>query len=741
MVLAPAVTEQGATVPILRRTGAGIEGDRPGRQNGGVRPTRFGTREALTAAELWSAPVHLAKPSALTAQLDIKPAKAKQAAAGMGLVTVGDLLEHLPRDRGSARTIAELQPGEKATVVAEVRTITSRPVQRRGMKPLVNAVVGDASGVMEATFFNQPWLVKRYPAGTRLLLSGTYKARNRFAVTAHAPTTSGLGADGDVEQGVAIYPATDGLSSTQILELVRAHQHAFAAIGEPLPSALRTAERLPDRAAAVRACHEAQDTEPGRRRLAFDELLHTQLVLLRNRAVKEAGARALALEGPRELTARWIEQTLPFTPTDDQARAMDEIDAAIARSVPMQRLLMGEVGSGKTVVAVHAMLRAVEHGAQAALMAPTETLAEQHFITLQSLLPDAFVSAALLTGSTPAGRRRELLGRLASGELQLVVGTHALIEDPVVFDRLAVVVVDEQHRFGVRQRRALDRKGPGDRVPHVLHMTATPIPRTLALTAYGDLDVTALKHLPRGRQPIATHVAFSAAERHRAYDRIREELEGGRQAFVVCPLVEVSEALEARAATEEHARLQRDVFPEYDLALLHGRMTPAEKQAAMERFAAGAADVLVSTTVIEVGIDVPNASVMLVEDAERFGISQLHQLRGRVGRGPHPSVCILFGPKESKRLQALERHTDGFRLAEIDLELRGEGELVGTRQSGMAAFKHARLPDDADLLERVRVHAGALLADDPDLAAPEHALLALAHAELLGTDAPEPIPA
>ena len=407
----------------------------------------------------------------------------------------------------------------------------------------------------------------------------------------------------------------------------------------------------------------------------------------------------------------------------------------------MQRLLMGEVGSGKTVVALYAMLRAVEHGAQAALMAPTETLAEQHFATLQSLVPHAFTSIALLTGSTPAGRRAGLLAKLASGELQLLVGTHALIEDAVEFERLAVAVVDEQHRFGVRQRRALDRKGPGGLTPHVLHMTATPIPRTLALTGYGDLDVTVLRNLPKGRKPIATHVANTAGERARAYERTREELAAGRQAFVVCPLVEESEALEARAATAEYERLARTEFKDFRVVLLHGRMTPREKQEAMERFAAHEADVLVATTVIEVGIDVPNASVMIVEDAERYGISQLHQLRGRVGRGPHESLCLLFGPKESARLRALAEHSDGFRLAEIDLELRGEGELIGVRQSGLAAFRFARLPDDAELLEAARRQAQALLEADPELAEPEHALLEDALVAAYGQEALEPIPA
>ncbi len=387
------------------------------------------------------------------------------------------------------------------------------------------------------------------------------------------------------------------------------------------------------------------------------------------------------------------------------------------------------------------MLRAVEHGMQAAMMAPTETLAEQHFATIQRLLGAESVTAALLTGSTPGTRRTAALAKLASGELSLVIGTHALIEEDVAFDRLAVAVVDEQHRFGVRQRAALDRKAPEGLKPHVLHLTATPIPRTLALTVYADLDTTTLRELPSGRKPVQTHVAGSERERARAYERIREELRAGRQAFVVCPLVEESEALAARAATAEYERLNRTEFADFEVVLLHGQMRPRAKQEAMAAFADGRADVLVATSVIEVGIDVPNATVMLVENAERYGISQLHQLRGRVGRGEHASVCVLFGPRDSARLRALAEHHDGFRLAEIDLELRGEGEIIGTRQHGLAEFRVARLPEDADLLDRARDYARTVLEVDPELAGPEHALLAEALRAAYGADALEPIPA
>jgi ATP-dependent DNA helicase RecG len=700
-------------------------------------PVSFASSAPLTAEDLRAeGGPRLPRPSLLAAPLTVTPAPAAKGAERLGLLTVGDLLEHLPRDRSQARTIAELAPDEVATIVVEVRSITSRPVRRRGMKPLVEAIVADQTGVLKATFFNQPWLERKYRAGTRLMLQGKYQARNRFRVQYHAQTGAQTGADGEV----ATYPATEGLSTTQIAALVREHRAALADVVEPLPARMRAAGRWADRSAALAAAHFG-DQEGGRVRLAFEELLLLQLALLRRRARRREAARAEALDAPGTLTRRWLTGSLPFTPTDDQTRAMEAIDADLAAGRPMQRLLMGEVGSGKTVVALYAMLRAVEQGAQAALMAPTETLAEQHFATLQQLMPGELVQTALLTGSTAAGRRTDLLGKLATGELKLLVGTHALIEGTVSFDRLAVAVVDEQHRFGVNQRRALDRKAPDDLAPHVLHMTATPIPRTLAMTAYGDLDVTVLRHLPAGRRPIETHVASTEPERARAYERIREELRAGRQAFVVCPLVEESEALQARAATVEFERLSRTELRDFRVVLLHGQMKSREKQEAMAAFAAGGADVLVATTVIEVGIDVPNASVMLVEGAERYGISQLHQLRGRIGRGTHESLCVLFGPKESARLRALREHRDGFKLAEIDLELRGEGEMLGTRQSGLAQFRVARLPQDAELLDGARRIAAALLESDPELALPEHALLAWAVQAAYGAEALDPIPA
>ena len=707
----------------------------PSRQS--MAATAFATSDPLETDLLRDAPVRYPRPSKLGAPLQLDGPKAQRAAQTLGLATVGDLLEHLPRDRREARAVAELVPGDSATVVVVVTSISSRSVRRRGMRPLVEATVADDTGSMKATFFNQPWLEQRYPVGARLLLHGKFEGRRRFRVQAHARTNEAVSGSG----AVAHYPATEGLSSTQILTLVREHSDALREVVEPLPSAVRAAERLPDRVAALTEAHFAgseRDFELARRRLAFDELLLAQLALLRRRLRRRSAQTAPMLDRERELTARWLTEMLPFALTGDQQRALNDVDGDLSRAQPMQRLLMGEVGSGKTVVALYTLLRAVEHGYQGALMAPTETLAEQHFATVQALMPGAVVPLGLLTGSTPARRRGDLLGKLASGELPLIVGTHALIEDAVRFARLGVAVVDEQHRFGVRQRAALDAKA-GEQRPHVLHMTATPIPRTLALAGYGDLDFTLLRELPAGRRPIETHVCSTQAERTRAYERIREELRAGRQAFVVCPLVSESEALQARAATAEFERLQVGELSEHRVVLMHGQLASGAKQEAMAAFTSRAADVLVATSVIEVGIDVPNATVMLVEDADRYGISQLHQLRGRIGRGAHDSVCLLFGSKDSARLRALADHSDGFELAEIDLELRGEGELVGTRQHGLVQFRVAELARDAELLERARRRAEHVVADDPELEDPENAPLADALVRAFGAEALAPI--
>jgi ATP-dependent DNA helicase RecG len=719
-------------------------------------PRAFAGTEVLTWSEMLLAPVRWPRPSRLREPLQAPTKKASAGLEALGLQTVGDLLEHLPRDSREARTVAELRVGEQATVAVEVRSIAARPVRKRGMRPLVEAWVADATGAMRAVFFNQPWLVEKYPEGTRLVLHGKAGQRGDFGVAHHAVGTElGVAQDAppsDARAIVAHYPATEGVSSTQILTLMQGSRSALADVVEPLPAALRSSERLPDRAGALTAMHfpeRAEDVQDGRERVAFEELLLTQLVFLRRRARRRALTGASVLDEPPSWSAHWLEQSLPFKLTQGQQSAIATIEADLARPCPMQRLLMGEVGSGKTVVALWAMLRAVEHGRQAALMAPTETLAEQHFATVQRLLGGEQLACALLTGSTRTSRRGDTLGKLESGELQLIVGTHALIEPDVRFRSLAVAVVDEQHRFGVRQRTALEDKDP-THPAHVLHMTATPIPRTLALSEHGDLDVTALRELPHGRGPIRTRLVAGERSRARAYEHLREQLQAGRQAYVVCPLVEDAEANGAgalpgegdlRAATAEVQRLSQGELKGYKLLLLHGQMRSKEKQEAMAKFVAGEVDVLVATTVIEVGVDVPNATVMLVENAERFGISQLHQLRGRVGRGEHASTCLLVGPPGAARLRALAEHSDGFRLAEIDLELRKEGELIGTRQSGLGQFRVACLPDDAELLEGARRQAKRIVECDPELKAPEHQLLAAALNDTFGAEAFEPIPA
>jgi ATP-dependent DNA helicase RecG len=726
----------------------------------------FAGARAASRAELLAAPLRWPRPERLREPLELPRGKLSEGMRALGLSTVGELLEHLPRDSRQACAVAELRAGEQATIAVQVRSISARAVRRRKMRPLVEAVVFDASGSVRATFFNQPWLVDRYAPGTALVLHGSADGRGGFRVAHHAIGAPSAGASGARRGGaqrrfaeaapqagaVAHYPASERVSSTQLLALVHGLRDRLEDVVEPLPASVRVGARLPDRASALAAMHfprERADSEDGRARLAFEELLLAQLVFLQRRSRRRSEHDAHALGAPPQLTARWLSESLPFEPTGDQRRAIAQIDADLAGSHAMQRLLMGEVGSGKTVVALYAMLRAVEHGHQAALMAPTETLAEQHFATLQRLLGGEQLACALLTGSTTASRRREILGKLASGELALIVGTHALIEPDVEFRSLALAVVDEQHRFGVRQRSALHSKGR----PHMLHMTATPIPRTLALAGYGDLDTSTLRELPAGRQPIDTRVLAGERARARAYEELREQLRAGRQAFVVCPLIEEDPADpatsscaqrglgELRAASAELERLRKGELREHELVLMHGGLRAREKQEAMAAFASGAAEVLVATTVIEVGIDVPNATVMLVENAERFGISQLHQLRGRIGRGEHRASCLLMGPPGSPRLRALAEHADGFRLSEIDLELRSEGELIGTRQSGLGQFEVARLPEDAQLLELARASAEAILHADPQLSEPQNALLGEELLRRFGAQALEPIPA
>ena len=618
--------------------------------------------------------------------------------AKLGLRTVRDLLEHRPRDYQQAvgeTPISSLFGEEEAVIAGEVRRVSIRPTRRR--LTVLKAAVRDESGEISAVWFNQPWLADKLQPGTRLRLRGQLR-RNEFHVRSY--DLDGAAATADF---APVYPASEEVTSARLRTLVESALPAARDFSDSLPASLRARERLPLRYDALVALHRprgAEEAEAARRRLALDELLVLQVGLVRIREGTEE-ATAPTLGAPGGLVKRY-RQALPFALTQDQEQAIAEIDADLAGAKPMQRLLQGDVGSGKTVVALYALLRAVEAGKTGALMAPTETLAEQHFLTLEPICTELGVRTALLTGSV-------------KGEVedaQVLVGTHALIQEGVSIDDLAVAVVDEQHRFGVEQRGAL----AAGRSPHVLHMTATPIPRTLALTVYGDLSVTEIAKPPANRKPIVTSwVTDDRAPE--AYRRLRKHLDDGRQAYVVCPLIEQSETSQARAAEAEAERLRRGELRDYRVGLLHGRLRPRDRRELMASFKARELDVLVATTVIEVGVDVPNATIMIVQEADRFGLAQLHQLRGRVGRGADQSYCLLVSRAKEEltdnareRLQALVETTDGFELAEKDLELRGEGQLLGTRQAGLSEFRFTRLRADRELLERARQLAGELVA-------------------------------
>jgi ATP-dependent DNA helicase RecG len=693
-------------------------------------PRALGSGSSQDRGELRRATLRgLPRPSLLAAPLTaLRGAGPRLAGAAgeLGIASVGDLLRHVPhgyRERAEVRDVAELRIGEEATVMVEVRSARVRPTRRRNLR-IVEASVADASGPMKATWFNQAWLAQRLAPGTRLLLNGQLD-RQGFRVAAHEILGEQGEAQGIHTTGlVPVHPASERLRPNRIREWAWQAIEAAGQAIEPLPAELRARRRLPVEADALREVHFPDSrgrADAARERLALEELILHQVALAASRSQRRESRPGIAVPEAGALVERWL-ASLPFEPTADQRATFADLDSDLESGRPMQRLLMGEVGSGKTVCALYAMLRALEAGHQAALMAPTETLAEQHAVTLDRLLAGEPIPFVLLTSATPARRRREALERLASGELGLVVGTHALIEPEVRFASLAVCVVDEQHRFGVSQRASLDAKGPGEAAPHVLHMTATPIPRTLSLTAYGDLDTTSIRELPAGRRPVRTWVV-GEEKREGAYEFIRERLREGRQAYVVCPLVEDSEKLQAKAAGVEAERLRAGELSGFEVGLLHGQMSSAEKSEAMERFVAGRIDVLVATTVIEVGIDVPNATVMLIEGAERYGLSQLHQLRGRVGRGGHESHCILFADPESelarRRMEAIATIRDGFELAEVDLTLRGEGEILGTRQHGLPRFRVAELPADGALLAEARREVMGMLRRHGDLAAPE----------------------
>jgi ATP-dependent DNA helicase RecG len=730
----------------------------------------FASTAKLTLPQLRAAPVHWPRPSVFDVSLQVLDGvgpKTAEAAASAGIATVGDLLLRFPhrhRDR-TVVPVASLEDKQQATIQVEVLGNAPRPFRRRGLS-IVGVKVGDSSGTVRATWFNQPWVSAKLVPGTQLLLSGTLGKRG-FVVTEYefvaGPRVLSEGEGGAAgspravldpphppppagETGlVPVHPLTEGLRAKQVRGWLEQAIGLVPNLIDGVPAAVRVRHELAGVADAVKAMHfprAAEEAEAARERLRFEELFLYQAILASRKRAHRTARPAPRLGKPGGQVGRWLE-SLPFEPTRDQLKAFDEIDADLDSGEPMQRLLMGEVGSGKTVVAVYSMLRALEAGFQAVLMAPTETLAEQHAVTLGKLLAEEATPFALLTGSTPTARRKEALERLATGELGLIVGTHALIEPTVRFARLGLCVVDEQHRFGVQQRKALDSKGVEGMVPHVLHMTATPIPRTLALTAYGDLDTTALHELPAGRRPVRTRLV-EEGERLGAYEFIRGQLHQGRQAYVVCPLVAESEKMQGRAAEVEAQRLAAGELRDFSVGVIHGQMRSAEKAAAMESFSTGKTNVLVATTVIEVGIDVPNATVMVIEGAERYGVSQLHQLRGRVGRGEHDSVCLLFpedaGELARRRLKAVERESDGFKLAEVDLSLRGEGEVLGTRQHGLPRFAVAELPEDTPTLGAARDEVLALLRRHGSLETPELGPLLEAARRRFGAGAADPIP-
>jgi ATP-dependent DNA helicase RecG len=637
----------------------------------------------------------------------------------LGLGTVRDLAEHLPRaylDWEQVASFGDLAAGEEATVRCTLERIRVRPTRRRNLK-IVEGVVVDGSGAREtAIWFNQAYLAKLAP-GTELLLHGTRELAGGFRVARTEVRGTGLHTVGLVPE----YRASEDVPSYRLRAYVEAALPRVRWFPDPLPARVRHEESLPLRADALVAAHRPGDraeAEIARGRLALEELLALQLGFQERRRDLEQQATASALPPEGELIVRY-RAALPFVLTPEQEAAIAEIRDDLGETRPMQRLLQGDVGSGKTVVALYALLRAVEAGQQGALMAPTETLAEQHFLTVEGICNDLGVRCELLTSSVPAAQRRAVRDRLASGETDLAVGTHALIQEEVEFRSLAVAVVDEQHRFGVEQRRALGRT-----TPHVLHMTATPIPRTLAQTVFGDLDVTEIARPPANRRPVRT--SWVGHERSStAYTRLRKHLRDGRQAYVVCPLVSESETIEARAAEQEAERLRAHELRGFRVGVLHGKLKTAERRKVMDAFKRRELDVLVATTVIEVGVDVPNATIMIVQEADRFGLAQLHQLRGRVGRGAEQSYCLLVSrPREEltedavRRLEALVQTSDGFELAEVDLELRGEGQLLGVRQSGLSDLKFARLVRDRDLIVKARSLAEQLADEDPAILEP-----------------------
>ena len=649
----------------------------------------------------------------------------------LGVHTIGDLLTLYPRryeDFSTIHPIGMLKPGEQITVVGQVWDVHSR-TSKRGMS-IVTAIIADGSGTLEATWFNQPYLEKQLQQGRSVILSGktdVYLGRLIMQSPEWEPASEDPLHTGRL---VPVYPLTEGITARWFRRVQKRTVDYWASrVPDPLPEYVRQEATLTDLPTALAQIHfpdNEEQLERARRRLCFDEFLLIQLgVLQRRRNWREQPGRPLAINND---FIGGVIQSLPFQLTSAQKRAIDDILKDISQPKPMSRLLQGDVGSGKTVVALAGMLAAVANGTQAALMAPTEILAEQHYRTITKILGSTEGTPfaprpCLLIGSLTNSNKEQVRQEIAEGQANIIIGTHALIQGAVAFKDLTFVVIDEQHRFGVMQRATIREKGYN---PHILVMSATPIPRSLALTLYGDLDLTIIDEMPPGRQEIKTYWLMPR-ERERAYTFIRKQIEQGRQAFVICPLIEESETLAAKAAVEEHKLLQAEVFPDLKLGLLHGKMRADDKDDVMSRFRAGELHILVSTSVVEVGIDVPNATVIMVEGADRFGLAQLHQFRGRVGRGEHQSYCLLLSdsqsPESQERLRAIERTHDGFQLAEKDLEMRGPGEFFGTRQSGLPDLRLAKL-GDVRILEESRRQAIRIFERDPDLALPEHQLLA-----------------
>lgn len=656
----------------------------------------------------------------------------------LGIRTPQELLEHFPRryeDRSKLPKIASIRPGQQVTVRGYIRQLDYRPSGGRSLP--IKATLHDGTGSVQLVWFNQPWIAKKLrDCEGEIIAFGTVK-EGRYSYEIASPEFEVLDAEDDGESFariVPIYPATDGLNQGNIRKAVSSvMEKLLPSLQDFVPSDLRRKFGLGNQRECIARLHHPEsleDVPKARRRLVFDEFLVPQVVMAQLRASthRETGIAFDFDHSSGGLFSHgeiWedVAKMLPFELTGAQRRVVNEIWDDMRAPFPMHRLVQGDVGSGKTAVAACAILAAVRAGYQAALMAPTEILAEQHAAGLKRFFHPIGIEVELVMGKQNAKARKKSLDKIANGEALVVVGTHALIEETVKFHRFGLGVIDEQHRFGVKQRQAIKEKS--EIPPDILVMTATPIPRTMAMAFYGDLDKSVIDELPPGRKPIKTHWKRTN-ERQSVYEGVRKLVQEGRQAYVVCPLIEESEKMQAQAATDLFYRLKGETFPEFRVGLLHGQMKPAEKEAVMEEFRDHKLDILVSTVVIEVGVDVKNASVMVIEDANRFGLSQLHQIRGRVGRGEHASYCILVAdattPDAEERMKIMVETQDGFRLAEEDLRIRGPGDLMGTKQSGQV-FKIADLIRDAEILEDARKAAAMIVSSDPSLEKSEHALL------------------